>query len=185
MGATDPDRFGDYEKNKKKAGSDLGIDIDQDLIEQFTGDTTVAGGLDGSWSLRSAVRDPAAMEKTIDTMVESGGSGKTKLSKAGDLAVAQGDGDKVYFGMVDDLFVAGKTPAAAKGLAAVQARPVSGAKGSMVFVADGEAIAKMALERSGQGGGAAGLFTGPIGDITGYVTSGPDGMRARAKLKVE
>jgi hypothetical protein len=55
----------------------------------------------------------------------------------------------------------------------------------MVFVADGESIAKAILQRSGQGGGAAGLFTGPIGDVTAFVTAGPDGMRARAKLKIE
>jgi hypothetical protein len=184
-GATDPKGFGDYTARKKKAAKDLGIDIDSDLIDQFTGDTTVAGGLDGSWSLRSAVSDPAAMKKTIARMEKSGGTAKLKLRPAGDLVAADNEGTRFFFGMVDDTFVAGKTPDAAKQIASVQAKPVSGAQGSMVVVADGEAIAKAILQRSGQGGGAAGLFTGPIGDITGYVTAGPEGMRARAKLKVE
>ncbi len=35
----------------------------------------------------------------------------------------------------------------------VEPKPVSGAKGAVVFVADGEAIAKAVLERSGQDGG--------------------------------
>ena len=87
--------------------------------------------------------------------------------------------------MVDDVFVAGPTPDAAKQIATVDPKPVQGAKGSMTFVADGEAIAKAILQRSGQGGGAAGLFTGPVGDITAFLSAGPDGMRAHAKLKIE
>src|SRR3954471_3095920 len=68
---TDAQGFGDFEAKKKKAGKDLGIDIDRDFVGQFTGDTTVAGGLDGAWSLRSNVRDPAAMKKTVDKLAKS------------------------------------------------------------------------------------------------------------------
>lgn len=183
--ATDTEGWEDYEAKKDRAGKDLGIDIDRDLIEQFKGDTTVAGALDGTWSLRSEVGDPAAMKKTVDTMAESGGTGDLKLSEAGDLVLADDGEDRVFFGMVDDVFVASQTVDGAQQIATVEPKPVAGAKGSMVFVADGEAIAKMILARSGQGGGAAGLFTGPIGDVTAFVTAGPDGMRARAKLKIE
>ena len=184
-GTTDPKGLGDYEKKKARANKDLGIDIDRDLIEQFNGDTTLAGGLDGTWSVRSGVKDPAALKKTIDKMAASGGTGKVKLTKAGDLVLGDDGDDRAFFGVVDDVFVAGPTPDAAKQLVTVEPRPVKGAKGSMVLVADGEAIAKLILQRSGQGGGAAGLFTGPIGDITAFVTAGPEGMRARAKLKIE
>src|SRR5215208_6137889 len=184
-GTTDPKGLGDYEKKKARANKDLGIDIDRDLIEQFNGDTTLAGGLDGTWSVRSSVKDPAALKKTIDKMAASGGTGKVKLTKAGDLVLGDDGDDRAFFGVVDDVFVAGPTPDAAKQLATVEPKALEGAKGSMVFVADGEAIAKTILQRSGQGGGAAGLFTGPVGDITAFVTAGPDGMRARAKLKIE
>src|SRR4051794_4128691 len=182
---TDTEGFGDFEAKKKKAGKELGIDIDRDFVGQFTGDTTVAGGLDGAWSLRSNVHDPAAMKKTVDKLAKSGGTGNVKFTDAGDLVLAQGDSDRIFFGMQGDVFVAGKTPDAAKQIATVDPKPVQGAKGSFVFVADGESIAKAILQRSGQGGGAAGLFTGPIGDVTAFVTAGPDGMRARAKLKIE
>ena len=184
-GATDPEGFGDYEKKKARANKDLGIDIDRDLIDQFNGDTTVAGGVDGTWSLRSGVRDPAALKETVEKMGKSGGTGDLKLTPAGDLVLGDDGDDRVFFGVVDDVFVAGPTPDAAKQIATVEPKPVQGAKGSFVFVADGEAIAKTILQRSGQGGGAAGLFTGPVGDITAFVTAGPDGMRARAKLKIE
>jgi hypothetical protein len=182
---TDAEGFGDYEKKKAKANKDLGIDVDRDFIDQFSGDTTLAGGFDGSWSLRSQVKDPAALEKTIDRMAASGGTGKLKLRKAGDLVLAENEDNRAFIGVVNDVFVAGPTPDAANQIASVDPKPLPGAKGSMAFVADGEAIAKTILQRSGQGGGAAGLFTGPIGDITAFVTAGPDGMRARAKLKIE
>jgi Protein of unknown function (DUF3352) len=183
--ATDTEGFGDFEAKKKAAGKELGIDLDKDFVDQFKGDTTVAGTFDGSWSLRSDVADPAAMKKTVDKMAKSGGTGDVKFTDAGDLVLAQGNGDRVFFGMVDDTFVAGPTPDAAKQIATVEPQAVKGSKGSMVFVADGEALAKSILQRSGQGGGAAGLFTGPVGDITAFVTAGPDGMNARAKLKIE
>ena len=183
--AVDPEDFKTFETQKAAVGKELGIDIDEDLIGQFTGDTTVAGGLDGSWSARSSVKDPAAMEKTLDTMVDKGGAGDLKFSESGGLVEATDEeGDKAYFGIVDDVFVAGPTPDAAKQMTSVEPKPVAGAKGAQVFVADGEAIAKAIIERSGQGG-AAGLFTGPIGDVTAYMSASPGGLRAHAKLKIE
>jgi hypothetical protein len=183
--ATDAEGFEDYETKKKRANKDLGIDVDRDFIGQFTGDTTAAGGLDGTYAVRSSVKDPAAMKTTVEKLGKSGGTGDLKLTPAGDLVLGDDGEDRVFFGMVDDVFVAGPTPDAAKQIATVEPKAVEGAKGSMTFVADGEAIAKAILQRSGQGNGAAGLFTGPVGDIVAFVAAGPDGMRARAKLKIE
>lgn len=185
LNAVDPLRGKELQARKAAAAKDLGIDVDRDLVEQFRGDTTVAGGLDGSWSARSQVKDPAAMKKTLDAMVEKGGTGRLKFAEAGGLVLAVDDnGQRAYFGMVDDVFVAGPTPDAARQIASIAAKPVAGARGAQVFVADGEAIAKAILKRTGQGG-AAGLFAGPIGELTAYVTAAPSGLRAHAKLKVE
>jgi hypothetical protein len=158
--ATDAEGFEDYETKKERANKDLGIDIDRDFIGQFTGDTSVTGGLNGTFAVRSSVKDPAAMKTTVEKLGKSGGTGDLKLSPAGDLVLADDGEDRVFFGMVDDAFVAGPTPDAAKQIATVEPKPVGGAKGSMTFVADGEAIAKAILQRSGRQGGAAGLFTG-------------------------
>jgi hypothetical protein len=182
---TDPKAFADYQKRKQAFGKKLKIDVDSDLIDQLNGDATVAGGLDGSWALRSSVKDPAAMKATLDKMKNAGRVGKTTLSESGGLIKSAGDGKPAYFGMVGDVFVAGPTPDAAKQMTAVEPKPVPGAKGASVVVADGEAIAKAILQRSGQGGGAAGLFTGPIGDLVAYVSAAPGGLRAQAKLKIE
>ena len=185
--AVDPTGFGDYEKRKAAFGQAADIDVDADFIDQFTGDTTIAGGLDGTWSLRSAVEDPATMTETLEKLADAGTAGDTKFTDAGDglVLATTDDGDRAFIGMVDDTFVAGPTPDAAKQIATVEPKPVAGSKGALIFVADGEAIAKAIVERSGQGGGAAGLFTGPIGDINAYVMAGPNGLVARAKLKVE
>jgi hypothetical protein len=180
----DPQGFADYAKRKQAFGKKLKIDPDRDLIDQLSGDATLAGGLDGSWAIRSAVRDPAAMKATLAKMANAGRIGKSTLSRSDGLIKSTGDGTPAYFGMVGDVFVAAPTPDGAKQLAAVSPAPVQGARGALVLLADGEAIAKSILQRSGQGG-AVSLFTGPIGDVTGYVTAAPGGLRAHAKLKVE
>lgn len=181
---TDPEGFADYDKRKQAFGKKLKIDVDRDLIDQLNGDATVAGGLDGSFALRSSVRDPAAMKATLAKMADAGRVGDSTLSEEAGLIKSTGDGDTTYFGMVGDVFVAGPTPDGAKQLAAVPTEPAPDTKGALVFVADGEAIAKAILRRSGQNQ-AAGLFAGPIGDLTAYVSASPGGLRAHAKLKVE
>ena len=181
---TDPEEFEEFEKTKAEISEKLKVDIQSDLIGQLNGDTTVAGGLDGSWALRAAVKDPAAMKSTLDKMADAGRVGDTTYSREGGLIKSSGDGDPSYFGMVGDVFVAGPTPDEAKQLESVDTRPIDGAKGAFNFVADGEAIAKLAIQRSGQNQ-AAGLFTGPIGDLLSYVSATPGGLRAHAKLKIE
>jgi hypothetical protein len=136
--------------------------------------------------VRSEVKDPAAMKKTLAKLRRSGGGGDTKITSAGGLLKATDEeGDSVYFGMEGDIFVASpESPARAKAIADVEPEPLPGAKGSVVFRADGETIAKTAIRRSGQNQ-AAGLFTGPVGDVTAWISSAPDGMRMTAKLIIE
>jgi hypothetical protein len=56
----------------------------------------------------------------------------------------------------------------------------------MAAIADGEAIAKAVLARQGGGGALGGqFFTGPVGDLTAWVSTSPDGLRANMKLKIE
>ena len=163
-----------------------GIDVDRDLLEQFSGSSTVAGQLDGTVAMRSDVKDPDAMRATLAKIRKSKGGGDLRISPAGDLLKATDeDGEELYFGMEGDVFVASQqSPARAKALAGVDPRPLDGAKGALVFVADGETIAKTVIQRSGQNQ-AAGLFTGPIGDVSAWVSAAPDGMRMTAKLNVE
>ena len=172
---------------KKQLGAGLGgIDIDRDLLDQFSGNSTLAGRLDGTVAFRSDVKDPAAMRSTLAKMEKSKGAGDLRISSAGDLLKATDeDGEEIYFGLEGDVFVASQgSPARAKQLASVDPRPIQGARGALVFVADGEMIAKTAIQQSGQNQ-AAGLFTGPLGDMTAFVSASPAETRMTAKLKVE
>ena len=182
--ATDPQEFQEFEKDKEQLAKELDIDIDSDLIDQLNGDTTIAGGFDGDWALRAGVKDPAAMKSTLDKFADAGKVKDTTYTREDGLIKATGDGDAEYFGMVGDTFVAGPTPDEAKQLASVETKPIDGAKGAFNFVADGEAIAKAVIQRSGQNQ-AAGLFAGPIGDVLAYVSAAPEGLRGHAKLKIE
>jgi hypothetical protein len=177
----------DYAAEKRKLGKALGgIDIDRDLIDQFSGNSTLAGQLDGTVALRSDVKDPDAMRATLDKIAKSKGRNDLRITKAGGLLKATDeDGEELYFGMEGDVFVGSQeSPARAKALARVEPQPVPGAKGALVFAADGETIAKQAIRQSGQNQ-AAGLFTGPLSDVTAWVSAAPEGMRINAKLKVE
>ena len=177
----------DVAKIKADLGKRLGgIDVDRDLFGQFTGPTTVAGGVDGTWASRSEVKDPDAMRETLDKMRASKGGGNLQIAPAdGLLKMTDEDGTETYFGMVDDVFVATQgQPERAKQLATIEPKPVPGAKGSLVFVADGETLAKAIIRESGQNQ-AAGLFAGPLGDVTAFITSSPEEMRMNAKLTVE
>ncbi len=60
-----PGSFGDFERAKAQIGAQLGIDVDKDVIDQFSGDTTVAVSLDGGYALRAEPKDPAAFSKTL------------------------------------------------------------------------------------------------------------------------
>ena len=184
VGKTEGENIADV---KRKLGAQLGgIDVDRDLLAQFSGASSLAGQLDGTVAFRSDVKDPAAMRKTLDKIRASKGGGNLRITEAGDLLKSTDeDGDSLFFGMAGDVFVASPaSPDRAKQLAQVEPRPLPGARGSLVFVADGESIAKEVLRQTGQNQ-AAGLFAGPLGDVTAFITSSPEEMRMNAKLKVE
>ena len=181
---TDPAGSARFQKQKAAFAGKQGIDVDRDLFGQLTGDTTIAGRLDGTVSLRASVKDPAKLRATLDKLADAGRVGDTTYSRSGDLVRSEGDGTPAYFGMVGDVFVEGPTPEAAKEIAPISARPLPGTKGALTLVADGEAIAKRAIQQSGQNQ-SAGLFAGPLGDVTGYASASPGGIRIHAKLKIE
>jgi hypothetical protein len=185
--AVDPEGFAKFQSKKDAAGSLAGIDIDRDLIGQLTGATSVTGGLDGSWALRSEPKDPAALEQSIARLVAKGKAGDLRFKESDGLVeLTDESGEKFYFGIVDGKLVASPDATKAKAAASAPAQAVPGAKGALVAVADGEAIAKSVLAGMGGNGALGGqFFTGPIGDLTAWMTSGPDAMRGRLKLTVK
>jgi hypothetical protein len=182
--ATAPARYALYEKRKRAAGRRLGIDVDRDLIGQFTGDTFASFGVDGRWALRNEVRDPAALRALLVRIADAGALGTWKVARlngGGDLYAVLGDGGVPFtMGMIGRSFVLARDPAAAGELAAAKPAPVPGAKGALALSADGEAIAGQLLQRFAAVGGMASYLTAPIGDLRGWSSA----TRSHVELKI-
>jgi hypothetical protein len=61
----DPAGFAHFKSQEKQASAQLGIDIEKDIVQQATGDSTVSIALDKSYAVRSQPRDPAALRATL------------------------------------------------------------------------------------------------------------------------
>ena len=188
---TDPKGFAKYRKEKEKAGRQLGIDFDRDVFSQFEGDASVSVSIDGSFAMRSELRDPKAFQKTLRTAVprlkrvakdEYTGIAVPK-KPGGFYAAATSEGKKYVFGVVGGKFVIATDAARASQFAAQSATPVPGAKGSVALAMDTRAIANEVARRQGQG--AAALFTGAFGDLTGSIESETSGLTGRFKLGIK
>ena len=192
----DPSGYRDFEVAKKQLGTKLGIDVDKDLIGQFSGNAQVAVGADGSFAARSELADPAAFEKTLEKVADEipnampGAEGTTIAKpKAGErfYALSKDDGETIVFGVVDGRFVISNKPERAAALAAAPERPVPGGKGALVFFADAKELAGAVA--GAQGGDSAqlgvSLFTGALRDITGSVVADTGGVRFSMKIEIE
>lgn len=170
--AIDPNGFSSFEAGKAQIERRLGIDLDEDLVDQLDGDLHVSVGLDGKFGARAALKDPAELQQTLTKLedvlpsIAEGATGETvDLAKRGDLyEVTTGGGDKIAFGVVQDVFVLSNDPAIAGALATEATRSVAGAKGALVLSSDAEQLAQTALQQAeGQGFGLGDRIKGAIG----------------------
>lgn len=195
--AANPSGSSQFESQKKQVNKQLGIDIDKDLIGQFTGNTSMSFSLDGKYAVRSEVKDPEALKATLAKVADDlpkllEGSGEKNVGlakpKAGNdyYALATPDGKNVIFGVVDKVFVVASDAARAGQASTQSPSPVSGAKGAVALGADAEALVNSALRRLGGGRASqAAAFTGPLGDMTGSMKADPGSLTANLKLKIE
>ena len=194
--AVEPQTFGDYETGKRAISERLGVDVDDDLFGQLTGDMSVSLALDGSFGARAEVKSPTAFAGTVDKVADAlpelgSGLGVTAVRPVGELYEAQlADGGRFFFGMSDDVFVAASDAARAEELGAQEPEAVEGAEGSMVMSADAEELALQVIEQLGPQLGVGGLLGGglfarPLEELTGSVTSSSDGMRGRFSLTLD
>lgn len=188
--AIDPNGFSSFETGKAQIERRLGIDLDEDLIDQLDGDLQVSVGLDGKFGARSELKDPAAFKQTLTdledvlpSLAEGASGAPVDLQKRGDLyEVTTGGGDTIVFGVVENVFVLSNDPAAANALAKEGTKAVSGAKGALVLNTDAEQIAQTALQQAeGQGfdlgdriKGAIG--TRPLDELLGSFEATTDGL---------
>jgi hypothetical protein len=188
---TDPAGYARYLKQKTRASKVLGVDLDRDVISQFTGDATLSVSLDGKVAFRSAVRDAQALQATLAKAAprlaklnpkQTLGISAQKNGK-GFFAIAQPNGKKVVFGVIGGNFVAASDAARAAQIAGESPSQIPGAKGAGVAVFDARAVANQALQRRGQG--AAALLTGALGDFVASVESETSGLTGSFKLNVK
>jgi Protein of unknown function (DUF3352) len=194
------DEFGQYQAGKSQIGSQLGIDIDRDILEQLEGDATVSVALDGSFAVRADVTDAEALTATLEKATEDpsvieGLADGAELETPGpgeDLyALVPTFGDSIVFGVVNDVFVLANDPQKAEQIAAGEPEPVDGAEGAVVMKADAEAIANQVVgmlpseqtEGLGLLGGAE-AFTGPLGELTGSMKAEPSGISGSFRLGI-
>jgi hypothetical protein len=197
--AVNPAGFGQYSAAKSQINQRYKVNIDRDLIGQLEGDTASSVSVDGKFAARAEVKDPAVMKRTLarlapalPQLAASGGSGRDmKLAKPkngnGLYSLTMRGGRNAVFGVVGKVFVIANDAASAKGFAAASPTTVGDAKGAVLLKADAEQVANRVLARIGPRlglGGALGgrLFTGPLGDLNGSLSSTTSGLSGKLTL---
>ena len=200
----DPAGFGDYAQAKKTIDRQLGVNLDDDLIGQLTGDVSASLSIGGDFGVRAELKDPGAFERTLakvadvlPSFAEGAGLGTVELSKprAGDdfyELTQAGGGGRVVFGVVDGSLVVASDRARADALAAAKPVEVPGAEGSVTLSADAGELASTLLQQLGPalglpdlGGFGAGLVTRPLGDLNGYARASTDELRGKLTLAIQ
>ncbi|MEA2467654.1 MAG: hypothetical protein QOJ57_1780 [Thermoleophilaceae bacterium] len=189
---TDPAGYAKFKRKKATLAKQLGINIDRDVIGQFTGNSAVSVALNGDFAVRADLRDPAAAEATLKKAAPrlvKAAKGKslglsTPKNGKGFYALAQANGKKVVFGVVGKTFVAATDAARAAQFAGQSPSIVSGAKGALVLASDARALANAIATRQGQGT-AGQILTGALGDLIGSVESDASGLTGKLKLFIK
>lgn len=196
--AADPEGFGQLEAARSQLERQLGVNLDRDVIQQFTGDASVSVGPDGSFGFRSELQDAKEFQATLDRLARElpdaargFGLGPIGVARPGggeDLyAVATARRGRVVLGVVDGVFVLGQDPEQASELAASPPEEVPDAEGSITMSVDTQLLAERLAreELGGLEGLGTGLFTGPLGDLSGSIEAETDGLRGHLELAIE
>ena len=193
--AVDPSDYADYQRAKATQERRLGIDIDEDLIDQLRGATSLSVSTGGDAGARVELDDATAFRRTLakaernlPEVISSSGGSPTRLTKRGDFReLSSADGDRVAYGVVDGALVVANDLARARRVARERPEAVEGAKGALVLDANAEQLFLEGLRSRGSGGGlgqALGgqLLAGPLDRLTGSATSGKDRISGTLRL---
>ena len=137
--AIDPAGFGDYAQAKQTIDCQLGVNLDEDLVGQLTGNTSASVALDGGFGVRAELRDAEEFERTLEqvsdvlpSFAEGAGFGEVRLieaERASDFYTL--DRRPVAapscFGVVDEALVVASDRARAEELATLEPSAVEGA----------------------------------------------------------
>lgn len=171
----------------------VGVDVEE-LVRQFRGSTTVTVEPGGGFGVRAELADPDDFEESLARIARElpeiaamAGVENLGVAREGDFfAASTPEGTAVVFGVVGDVFVLADDPDRAGRLASAEPEPVEGAQGSVVVRANAEQVANRILGRVGgiEGLGAS-LFTGPLGELSGFLHAEEDRLRGSFTLQIE
>lgn len=179
---------------KSQISDQLGIDIDDDVIGQLTGEAAVTVDLTGQVGFRSELQDPAAFGDTLEQISDELPQAAAGLGAPGvQLAPTGGgfyelrapDSPPVSVGVVGGVLAIAGTQQEAQRLAGAAPQEVPDAAGSVTMRADASTLAEQALEPLALLVGDPAQFTEPLGDLTGSMESDTSGLRGRFLLTVE
>jgi hypothetical protein len=192
-----PASYADFVRAKRQLNSRLGLNLDDDLVSQLSGNSTFAFDTSGNFAMRAEPKDPAAFKKTLvrfaavaPEFADGAGLHGAKLTRAGGLYKLTGrNGKTIYYGMVGKVFAASNSAARLAQIASNTPQAVQGAKGAVAINADiGGIVAQVISQAAGGGlGGAFGgsLATAPLGSLTGWASSSTSGLSGHFKLQIK
>jgi hypothetical protein len=189
----DPAGYAEFEAGKRSIGKRLGIDVDDDVLAQLSGDVAAVVTIQGRFGVRAALDDAAAFEKTLAKVMEGLPEFSDDLTvtapKEGDrfYGLATSDGKSYAIGVAEGALVVANDAALASEVATRGLGDARGQSGAFVGVADAEQLANAALAqfRGGLEGLGGSLFTGPLGDVVTSATATTDGITGQLRLEIE
>ncbi len=189
----DPAGYAEFQSGKQAVGRRLGIDVDEDVLAQLTGNVAAVVSIDGDFGVRAELADPDAFEGTLSKVMEelprlADGVTVTEPKQGNRFyGVATEDGDSFAVGVAEDALVVANTAALASEVATRGFVDPEGPAGAFVATADAEQVANAAIARFAGGleGIGGGLFTGPLGELFQSVSASTEGLTGRLELTIE
>ncbi|MGH2837272.1 MAG: DUF3352 domain-containing protein [Thermoleophilaceae bacterium] len=187
----DPAGFAEFGSAKQQVERRLGVDIDQDVLAQLTGDVSAVVSIDGKFGARAELDDAAAFDRTLAKIVEGlpEFSDDVTIAKAGGryYTLSTEDGERYALGVAQGALVVASDLPTATQVASRAVVDAEGQEGAFVASADAEQLANAALARLAGGlqGLGGSLFTGPLGDLLTSASASTDGLTGRLELKIE
>lgn len=186
-----PAGYAQFQAGKEAIGHRLGVDLEDDVLAQLTGDAAAAVTIDGKFGVRAELKNAGAFEKTLakvmDGLPDLADGVRVTGPKGGLYGVTTEDGQTYTLGVAGDSLVVANDPGMATDVAGRRLVPAEGQAGAFVASADAEKLANEALAQFTGGLQALGgsLFTGPLGELTSAAEASTDGITGTLKLGID
>ncbi len=190
----DPAGYAEFEAGKQAIGRRLGIDVDEDVLAQLTGDVCAVVSIDGKFGVRAELEDPDGVRG--DAREDHGRAARVlrrrhRDRQGGRPLLRRRDRRRQELrasGVAEGALVVANNPLLASEVATRGARGRRGPGGRVRRGRPTPSSSPTPRSRSsGAGSQALGgsLFTGPLGDLLTSASASTDGLTGRLELKIE